>query len=158
MGMTLDEITNTYITEVLINRILSFKKYKIESPILRSYLNSIQTSQPDGKYRAIGYHSEVRLLYPLLLNEMFLNLVNQHQFDGEVDIIKTFIDGNTDICDYRTFCQLLDSIYSGNCQYPNEVKRNNVEFVQKHIRDIHHAQKIVLDITEHIGGKALVKK
>ena len=39
------------------------------------YLNSIKTSQPDGRYRAIGYNSEVRLLYPLLVNEMFIHLI-----------------------------------------------------------------------------------
>ena len=66
-GTTLDEITNTYITELLVNRIMSFRKYKIENNNLKRYLDSLKTSQPDGKYRAIGYNSEVKLLYPLLL-------------------------------------------------------------------------------------------
>lgn len=153
IGTTLDEITNTYITELLVNRIISFRKYKIENNNLKRYLDSLKTSQPDGKYRAIGYNSEVKLLYPLLLNEMFINLVNHHQFDGEINLIKEFIEYNNDICSYEQFCKLLDDIYNNNIKYPQEVKNNNVDFVQKHISDINYAKSIVLDI-----NKTLVKK
>lgn len=153
IGTTLDEITNTYITELLVNRIISFKKYKIENNNLKRYLDSLKTSQPDGKYRAIGYNSEVKLLYPLLLNEMFIGLINQHQFDGEISLIKKFIDDNNNICNYEQLCKLLDAIYNNNTKYPQEVKNNNVDFVHKHISDINYAKSIVLDI-----NKNLVKK
>ena len=152
-GTTLDEITNTYITELLVNRIMSFRKYKIENNNLKRYLDSLKTSQPDGKYRAIGYNSEVKLLYPLLLNEMFINLINQHQFDGEIGLIKEFISSNTSICSYEQLCELLDTIYNNNTKYPQEVKNNNVDFIHKHINDINYTKSIVLDI-----NKALVKK
>lgn len=154
LGTTLDEITNTYIVEILVNRIIDFKRHKIENANLRLYLNSIKTSQPDGKYRAIGYNPEVRLLYPLLLNEMFVNLVNQHQFDGEIDIVKDFIDRNTDICNYQDLCQLLDIIHSGNEKYNLEVQNGNTEFIQNHILNIQKAKSIVLDINK----KTLIKK
>ena len=36
MGIILDEVTNTFITELLVNRIMSFKKYKIENNNLRN--------------------------------------------------------------------------------------------------------------------------
>lgn len=153
IGTTLDEITNTYITELLVNRIISFRKYKIENSNLKRYLDSLKTSQSDGKYRAIVYNSEVKLLYPLLLNEMFINLVNCHQFDGEINLIKEFIEDNNDICSYEQFCKLLDDIYNNNIKYPQEVKNNNVDFVQKHISNINYAKSIVLDI-----NKTLVKK
>lgn len=153
IGATLDEITNTYITELLVNRIISFKKYKIENSNLKRYLDSLKTSQPDGKYRAIGYNSEVKLLYPLLLNEMFINLINQHQFDGEISLIKLFIEDNNHICNYEQLCKLLDEIYNNNIKYPQEVKNNNVDFVQRHISNINYAKSIVLDI-----NKTLIKK
>lgn len=153
IGTTLDEVTNTYITEILVNRIMTFKKYKIENANLRAYLNSIKTSQPDGKYRAIGYNSEVRLLYPLLLNEIFINLVNQHQFDGEINIIKDFIENNTDICNYEGLCNLLDEVYDGNGKYQSEVQNNNIDFIHNHIENINKSKSIVLDIESKILTK-----
>ena len=154
IGTTLDEITNTYITELLVNRIMSFKKYKIENNNLKLYLKSIKTSQPDGKYRAIGYNFEVRLLYPLLLNDMFINLVNQHEFDGEIDTIKNFINHNNDICNYEGLCHLLDNVYNDNNKYQLEVQNNNVDFIHNHIDNINKVKTIVLDIQ----NKMLTKK
>ena len=153
IGTILDEITNTYITEILVNRIMSFRNYEIENNNLRQYLSLLKTSQPDQKYRAIGYHSEVKLLYPLLLNEMFINLINQHQFDGEISIVKKFIEDNNNICSYEQLCSLLDTIYKNNIKYPQEVENNNIDFVHKHINDINSVKSVVLDI-----NKSLVKK
>lgn len=153
IGTTLDEVTNTYITELLVNRIMSFKKYRIENNNLRRYLESLRTSQPDGKYRAIGYRSEVKLLYPLLLSEMFINLTNQHQFDGDINIIKEFIEKNQSVCGYEQFSALLDTIYGNNIKYPEEVKNNNADFVHKHIDDINRAKSIVLDISKTLTKK-----
>lgn len=153
IGTILDEITNTYITELLINRIISFKKYKIENNNLKRYLNSIITNQPDGKYRAIGYNLEVKLLYPLLLNEMFINLINQHQFDGEIGLIKEFVDNNTSLCNYEQLCELLNIIYSNNKRYLQMAENNDIDFVYEHINNINYVKSIVLDI-----NKSLVKK
>lgn len=147
-GMTLDEIINTYITELLINKILSFKKYEIENSHLRCYLNTLKTDQPDKRYRSIGYHSEVRLLYPLLLNEMFISITDQHQFDGEIDIIKEFINYNNDICSYQDFIQLLDRIYNDNNRYKLEAENNNMDFVQTHMNNINKVKSIVLNINQ----------
>lgn len=152
-GMILDEITNTYITELLVNRIMSFKNYGIDNNNLRRFLDTLKTSHTDGRYRAIGYNFEVRLLYPLLLNEMFINLVNQHQFDGDIDLIKQFINKSTQKCSYEQFCELLDTISINNGKYAEAVKNDNSSFVQKHISDINSAKSIVLDI-----NKSLVKK
>lgn len=157
-GTTLDEITNTFITEILVNRIISFKKHKIENASLKSYLNSIKTGQPDGKYRAIGYNSEVRLLYPLLLNEMFISLINQHQFDGEIGIIKEFINNNTNICNYDDLCQLLDDVYDGNGKYSLEIQNGNNDFINNHISKISQVKSIILDLRKNIEGESLVKK
>lgn len=153
IATTFDEVINTYITELLVNRIMSFKKYEIENNHLRTYLNSIKTSQPDGRYRAIGYHSEVKLLYPLLANEMFIHLMNQHQFDGKISIVKNFIENNTDICSYQELCDLLDEIYVGNGKYPEEVKNNNMAFVYQHMDRVKKAKSIVLDIRNKITNK-----
>lgn len=157
-GTTLDEITNTYITELLVNRIMAYKKYRIENANIRAYLNSLKTSQPDGKYRSIGYNSEVRLLYPLLISEMFINIINQHQFDGEISIIKEFINKYTNDCNYDYLCQLLDDIYDGNGKYPLEVQNGNSEFVNNHISKIVRTKSIILDIRKNIEGNTLVKK
>lgn len=152
-GMTLDEITNTYITELLVNRIMSFRKYRIENENLRRYLETLKTSHQDGRYRGIGYNFEVRLLYPLLLSEMFINVVNRHQFDGEIEKVKTFIERNSTFCNYKQLCELLDIIYANNGKYPEEVKNNNEEFIKQHIENINRVKSIVLDI-----HKSLVKK
>ena len=154
IGTILDEIFNTYITELLVNRIFSLKKYKIENDNLRLFLNSIKTSQSDGKYRTIGYNSEVKLLYPLLLDEMFVHLVNHHQFDGKISIVKSFIESNTDICDYQTLCNLLDDVYNGNRKYSLEVENKNIDFIRNHISNVNTVKSIVLDIK----SKILIKK
>ncbi len=152
-GVTLDEVTNTYITELLVNRIMSFRKYKIENNNLRRYLESLKTSQPDGKYRAIGYRPEVKLLYPLLLSELFINLTNQHQFDGEIDLVKDFIEKNSSLCGYEPFSTLLDTIHDNNARYEQEVQNNNADFVHKHIEDVNRAKSIVLDISKTLAKK-----
>ncbi len=157
IGTILDEITNTYITEILINRIIEFKKHDIENKNLRQYLNSLKTSQPDGKYRSIGYNSEVRLLYPLLLNEMFIDLINIHQFDGEISVVKDFIESNNNICKYKELCQLLDDIYQGNGRYPLEVKKNNLSFINEHIKNINKIKSIVLDMEKNLLIKTKTK-
>lgn len=153
IGTTFDEVTNTYTTEILVNRIMAFKRYKIENTNLRLYLNSIKTSQADGKYRAIGYNSEVRLLYPLLLNEMFVDLVNQHQFDGEINIVKDFIESNTGICSYEEFCQLLDMIHDGNSRYSADSPENDMDFIHTHIDNIGKVKSVVLDVKSKILKK-----
>lgn len=150
-GMTLDEITNTYITGLLVNRIMDFKKYKICRNSLKNYVNTIKTSQPDGKYYPIGYTSEVRLLYPLLLNSTFLNIVDQHEFDGDISVIRSLIEENTDLCDYSEFCRLLDTIFEGNSQYPKAVQQNDVDFFNRHINHINKVKTIVLDLNKNIG-------
>lgn len=156
LGMTLDEITNTYITELLVNRIMSFKKYTITNPNIRKYLDTLKVSQTDGRYRSIGYNTEVRLLYPILLQESFITIVNNHQFTGEIERIKEFIGTYTDKVDYNELCELLDSIYTNNSLYPSEVEKKNLEFIQSHIREIKRAKEIVLDIDTNI--KKLTRK
>lgn len=153
IGRTLEEITNTYITELLVNRIMSFKKYKIENNNLRMYLNSLKVSQPEGRYVSESYNDVVRLLYPLLLDEMFINLVNQHQFDGEISVIKNFIENNNNYCSYLEFCNLLDVIMEDNRKYELEVLRNNISFVNNHIYNINRIKSAVLDIKNNISTK-----
>ena len=151
IGMTIDEVTNTYITGLLVNRIMDFKKYKIHRSNLKNYVDSIKTRQPDGKYYPIGYTSEVRLMYPLLLNSTFLNLVDQHEFDGDISVVRSFIEKNTDLCDYLEFCELLDTVFNGNGNYSKAIQQNNVDFVNKHINRINKVKKIVLDLNKNIG-------
>ena len=155
VGTILDEITNTYITELIVNRIISFKKYKNNNNNLKSYLNSIKTNQTDGRYRAIGYHLEVRLLYPLLVNETFINLVNYHQFDGNINLIKEFIEKNSSMCSYSELCELLDSIYKGNVKYKLEVKNNNSKFIYTHINNINKLKSIIINIQQNITNGIL---
>lgn len=158
IGNILDEITNTYIVELIVNRIMSFKKYKIENNNLRLYLNSIKTSQPDERYRAIGYNAEVRLLYPLLLNETFINLVNQHQFDGDINLVKEFIENNSNMCSYRELCELLDVIFNANLKYPLAIKNNDIDFINTHIENINKIKEIVLELKTNIETSNYTKK
>ena len=157
-GRTIDEITNTYITELLINRIMGLKKYRIENSALNTYLSRVRTSQKDGRYRAIGYHNEIKLWYPLLLSEQFVDLVNQHQFDGQIDIIKKFIENNTNLCNYDELSSLTDTIYNENCKYAKELEKNNIDFLNKHIANIKKEKEIILDLKHNIDTKSLVKK
>ena len=123
VGRTIDEITNTYITELLINRIKELKKYRIENSTINSYLSRVRTSQNDGRYRSIGYHDEIKLWYPLLLSKQFIDLVNEHQFDGQIDIIKEFFENNTNLCNYNELSSLTDTIYNGNSNYTKELEK-----------------------------------
>lgn len=155
LGNTLDEITNTYLTEILVNRIMSFKKYRIDNNSLNAYLNSVNTSQFDGRYRAIGYNSEVKLLYPLLLNEEFVRIVDKYEFNGEISIIKSFIEDNTSICNYEYFSSLLDKVFENNCKYVQEVENNNVDFIKHHIEDISEVKMVVMDISKSLKKKSI---
>lgn len=151
IGRTLDEVLNTYISEVLLNRVKSFTKYDIDNKNLSRYVKSIKTAHEDNVYRAIGYHEDVKLFYPLLKSEMFIDLVNQHQFDGEIDIIKEFMESLTDKIDYLNFCSLLDTINENNPRYPNAVLSGDMEFVQKHANDIYTAKGIILDMQKTLS-------
>lgn len=151
VGQIIDEVMNTYMSEFLLHRIMSFKKYKIENNDLRKYLESLKSEQKDQKYRALGYELEVNLCAPLLLSSMFCNLTNNHQFDGEIGIVKNFININTDLCDYLAFCNLLDKINEGNMRYEKEVANNNVDFVNEHIMNVKKAKAIILDLRKNIG-------
>lgn len=157
-GRTIDEITNTYITELLINRIINLKKYRIENSDLNRYLSRVKTNQKDGRYRAIGYFNEIKLWYPILLNEQFINIVNQHQFDGEIDIIKDFIESNTNLCNYDELSSLTDTIFDGNRKYDRAIENNNVDFIQSHIANIKREKEIILDLKQNMDTKSLVKK
>lgn len=156
-GTALDEITNTYFTELLINKIKQFSNYCISDSNLKLYLNSIITKQNDGVYRVSGYHYDLKLLLPLLRNELFLNLVSQREFDGNIDEVKDLIETYSNGCSYLDFCQLLDDILEGNTLYDREVQENNVEFVTSHINNIKTA-KGNLGINERIKNKEFVKK
>lgn len=157
-GTALDEITNTYFTELLVNRIKSFSNYSISDSYLKSYLNSIITKQNDGVYRVSGYHYELKLLLPLLRNDLFLNLVSQREFDGDIDEVKDLIETYSNGCSYLDFCQLLDDILEGNSLYDREVQKDNVEFVTSHVNNIKTAKGIILAINDRIKNKEIVKK
>ena len=136
IGRTLDEITNTYITELLINRIISFQKYNIENQSLKSYLNSIKSNE---QYKSLGYKQEVELLSPLLTNQTFINTINIHEFDGEISIVKNLFENSTEICNYKDFCNLLDDIYQDNRKHKLENNTN-----------INKLKAIVLDIKNNL--------
>ena len=158
VGRTIDEITNTYITELLINRIMELKKYRIENSTINSYLSRVRTSQNDGRYRSIGYHNEIKLWYSLLLSQQFIDLVNEHQFDGQIDIIKEFFENNTNLCNYNELSSLTDTIYNGNSNYTKELEKNNIDFLKEHIANIKKEKDIIFDLRRNIDEKSLVKK
>ena len=158
VGRTIDEITNTYITELLINRIMGLKKYRIENSTLNRYLSRIRTSQEDRRYRSIGYHNEIKLWYPLLSSKQFIELVNEHQFDGQIDIIKEFIENNTSLCNYSELSSLTDIISNGNSRYDEALKSNDIDYIKEHIENIKKEKAILLDLKNNIGAKGLVKK
>lgn len=154
---TLAEITNTYITEIIVNRIMSFSNYDIKNSNLKRYLKSLGTKQPDGRYRAIGYNNEVRLLYPLLLNDMFINLVNQCEFDGNLDLVKNFIETNTDICSYDDFCKILDEVYKENNFFAKYVQEKNMDKINRHVENINKIKSVVMSIKENLDCSVLKK-
>lgn len=157
-GTALDEITNTYLTELLVNKIKNFSDCSISDSSLKSYLNSIITKQNDGVYRVSGYHYELKLLLPLLRNELFLNLVSQREFDGNINEVKGLIETYSNGYSYLDFCQLLDDILEGNSLYEKEVQENNVEFVTSHINNVKMAKGFILGINDRIKNKEIVKK
>ena len=154
---TLDEVTNTYITEIIVNRIMSFKNYDIKNNNLKRYLKTLKTRQPDGRYRAIGYNNEVRLLYPLLLNDMFITLVNQCEFDGNIDLVRKFIETNTDICSYDDFCKILDEVYNENISFAKDVQEKNMDKINSHVENINKIKSVVMSIKENLDCPVLKK-
>lgn len=153
IGRTLDEILNTYISEVLLNRVRSFSKYDIENKNLRRYIKGIHTNHEDEVYRAIGYAEDLKLFNPMLQQQMFIDLVNQHQFDGDIDIVKEFMESLTDKINYLDFCNLLDKINIGNPNYAKAVKANDMKFVEEHINNILKAKEVILDMHKTLSKK-----
>lgn len=150
-GTTLDEITNTYITELLVNKIMSFKENQIKNNKIRLYIDTLKTAQADKRYRAIGYNTEVRLLYPLLLNEEFVNLVNKCQFYGNINLIKEFLENNIDSYTYDEFCQMLDEIFEleGKC-----AKNNNPKDTEEFVRLIKKVKVIIIEMNKKLLGSS----
>lgn len=133
-GEMLDEITNTYITALLVNRILSFKQYHIENRNFKRCLDSIKTKQEDGVYRSMGYYDGVYLLYPILSNPMFINLINKCEFYGTLENVKEFIENNNHICSYDQFCELLDDIMNYAIKSPDGEDLANNKYVENVLR------------------------
>ncbi len=153
IARTLDEILNTYISEILLNRVKSFSKYDIENKNIHRYVQSIKTVHKDNIYRAIGYHEDVKLLFPLLQSQMFIDLVNQRQFDGEIEVIKSFMESLTAKMDYLSFVNLLDKININNPQYPQAVEEGNMDFVMEHANDVYNAKEVILDMKKNLKSR-----
>lgn len=151
IGRTLDEVLNTYISEILVNRIKSFSNYDIENNNLKRYVKSIMTAHEDNVYRAIGYHEDVKLFYPLLKSEMFIDLVNRHQFDGEIDIIKEFMESLTDKIDYVNFCNLLDTVNINTLGYAQAREVGDIEFCEKYINHVLQTKDIIWDMHKSLA-------
>ena len=117
----------------------------------RIYLDSIMTHQPDNIYRSIGYNSMIRLFLPLLINKTLFDLVNYHQFDGQIQIIKDFIEHNSNLCNYEELNTLIDQIFSDNNQYETKRQENDMDFITTHINNIQKMKRIVLDINKNIS-------
>ena len=158
VGMILDEVVNTYVTEKYINKILSFKKYNIKNPNLKTYLSSLHTFQSDGIYRASGYNDMIHLLYPLILNETFYDIANVHGFDGELDYIKALIENNNTLCNYEEFCNLIDTVFNGNQLYQMAIDKNDIQFVESHIQNITLLKKSVLELVRNLDDRKEIKK
>lgn len=157
-GRIFDEIVNTHITGLLVNMIMNFKSRKIADKTLAKYLQSLKTSQPDGRYRPIGYDLEVKLLYPLLTNEIFINSVDQHSFDGEIDIVKDLINDNSSLSFYNEFCELLDVVSSGASQYKEKVAKDDFDFINQYVANVTKVKEIVVDLKNNIGGSKVLQK
>ena len=124
---------------------------------LKRYLKMLNTKQPDGRYRAIGYNNEVRLLYPLLLNTMFIDLVNKCEFDGDVDLVRKFIETNTNICSYDEFCKILDEVYNGNISFAKDVQEKKMDKINRHVENINKIKSVVMSVKESLDCPVLKK-
>lgn len=93
----------------------------------------------------------IRLFFPLLINKTLFDLVNYHQFDGQIQIIKNFIENNSNLCSYEELNDLIDQIFSDNNQYEVKKQKNDMDFIASHIKNIQIVKKIVLDINRNIS-------
>lgn len=153
IGRTLDEIMNTYISELLVARIRSYMKYDIDNAHLKMYLKTLKTKHEDDVYRAFGYHFDVKLLYPLLLEPMFVDFVSEHEFVGDIDLVKEFINKLTDKIDYEHFIELLDIININNAAYDQAIQMGKIDFVSEHTANIKTAKDIVMDMKKNLTRK-----
>ena len=151
MGRIIAETTNSYITELLVNKILDLKKYKINNKELNGYLETLNTNQSDKIYRTLSYNNEVKLLYPLLKNETFINLVNTHEFDGNITLIKDYINNFSTISNYEELSNLMDYFFDNYLNYQDALKNNNNEFLDEYISVIANIKNIVIDIENNFS-------
>lgn len=151
-GCILDEVINTFGSERIINKILHLKGVKIDNKNLREYLNTIKTSQQDQKYRALGYNSEIRLMYPLLLNDTFFSLVNEKSFTGELEEFKELISNTSTEISYETFCLQLDAFHNASEKYKRLSKSGEIlteedkMFAASYINNINQLKQTILAI------------
>ena len=157
-GRIFDEIANTHITGLLVNMIMNFKNKEVTNKTLIKYLHTLQTSQPDGKYRPIGYDLEVKLLYPLLINDIFINSVDQHGFDGNIVAVKNLINNNSSLSSYNEFCELLDLIHTETSQYEEKASKKDFDFINQYVGNVTKAKSIVVDLKNNISGCKVLQK
>lgn len=86
------------------------------------------------------------MFYPVLLEKEFIDFVSEHQFIGDIEVIKEYIETLTNKMNYLEFCNLLDTINIDNPKYPQAVKEQNMEFVSEHIEHVREAKEVILDI------------
>lgn len=138
MGNTLDEVTNTFITEKLVNYIIQFNKELIDVVDIVNYLNNIQYIDI---YKSKSYQFEKVLLKELLNNQYFLEQCNYHAYYGNLLNFKNTFNNYSDYISYEDFNKLLDYIsnnsYQCDLKYIEEFKRytNNINSnINKDIR------------------------
>lgn len=106
-GTLLDELYNEYISEILINNIMSMKHLTIDDSEVKKVLYSFRNPEEKGYYKNLAYYEDMYLLHPILRCNDVTNQINMLTFQGEIEQVKQIFSDTFKI-NYYEFAKNLE--------------------------------------------------
>ena len=116
IGNNIDEVYNTYITDMNMTKLLALKKHTQSH-----YLNRLKNPQPSGYYQSGAYQELISFMYPLLLCEELTKCADESAYIGDVSSYRDMFNNLfSNIINVYDFMLILDN---------NELNENNKKMV-----------------------------
>ena len=116
IGNNIDEVYNTYITDINMTKLLALKKHNQSH-----FLKLLKNPQPSGYYQSGAYQELISFMYPLLLCEELTKCADEAAYVGDVSsYIDMFDNLFSNIISAYDFMLILDN---------NEINEDNKKLV-----------------------------
>ena len=116
IGNNIDEVYNTYITDINMTKLLALKKHNQSH-----FLKLLKNPQPSGYYQSGAYQELISFMYPLLLCEELTKCADEAAY----------------VCDVSSYTDMFDNLFSNIISAydfmlildHNEINENNKKLV-----------------------------